>query len=68
DVQVTNNYEYQGLKSPHLSYGYLRTPEVAEVINYFLTDGKERFIDRMRINIMKKFAQAPKQKLHVPES
>jgi hypothetical protein len=36
DVIVCNDYEYQGSKNPHKSYGYLRAPEVAEVIHQFL--------------------------------
>ena len=37
DIQVANTYEYQGIINPHKSYGYLRTPEMAEIIHEFLT-------------------------------
>ena len=33
---VINNYEYGGSKNPHKSFGYLRTPEMAEIISDFL--------------------------------
>jgi len=36
DLQVTNTYEFNGKKNPHKAYGYLRTPEMAEVISGFL--------------------------------
>jgi len=38
DTIVQNDYENQGKKDHHKSYGYLRTPEVAEVIRSFLAE------------------------------
>lgn len=40
DKQVTNTYEYGGVSNPHKSYGYLRTPEMAEIIYHFLCRGR----------------------------
>ena len=40
DTIVQNDYENHGKKDHHKSYGYLRTPEVAEVIDGFLTGAK----------------------------
>jgi len=40
DTIVQNDYENHGKKDHHKSYGYLRTPEVAEVIDGFLTGGR----------------------------
>jgi hypothetical protein len=40
DVLIYNNYEYKGKRDPHNMYGYLRTPEVARIINEFCTSGK----------------------------
>jgi hypothetical protein len=40
DKIVSNNYEFGGKKNPHKSYGYLRTPEMAEIIDDFLSNGK----------------------------
>jgi len=37
DFVVINNYEIYGIRNPHKSYGYLRTPEFAYVLNSFLT-------------------------------
>ena len=36
DKIVSNNYEYEGNRNPHKSYGYLRTPELAEIVARFL--------------------------------
>lgn len=36
DQEVYNNYEINGESNPHNSYGYLRTPELAKVINKFI--------------------------------
>lgn len=38
DKIVTNDYEFNDQKNPHKSYGYLRTPEMAEIIADFLDD------------------------------
>jgi hypothetical protein len=36
DLLVTNNYEANGLKNPHKSFGYLRTPEFAKILEDFI--------------------------------
>lgn len=36
DQAVINNYQYQGKKNPHKSYGYLRTREMAVAIEEFM--------------------------------
>jgi len=51
DIQVTNTYEINGKKNPHKSYGYLRTPEMAEILYGFLCLGRSRF----RIWLMEHF-------------
>ena len=40
DIYVYNDYEMEGRPNPHKSFGYLRTPEMAGVINEFLAGGK----------------------------
>ena len=40
DIKVQNNYEYSGIRNPHKSYGYLRTPELSDVLNSFLKQRK----------------------------
>ncbi len=47
DFIVTNNYTSNGHSNPHKSYGYLRTPEVAEKIYEFLTKEPLTFHDRI---------------------
>ncbi|MBC8184553.1 hypothetical protein H8E88_25945 [candidate division KSB1 bacterium] len=42
DKIVYNNYKYNDEENPHKSYGYLRTPEMAEIINTFLTRGNSK--------------------------
>jgi hypothetical protein len=36
DKIVQNNYINMGIRNPHTIYGYLRTPEFAEIVNSFL--------------------------------
>jgi hypothetical protein len=40
DYIVHNNYKHESKKNPHKAYGYLRTPEVADIIHQFLNYGK----------------------------
>ena len=51
DTIVHNDYEYQGAKNPHKSYGYLRAPEVAEVIHKFLSENKLTPFESLRNNL-----------------
>ncbi len=39
---IYNDYESEGIKNPHKSFGYLRACEVAEVIDKFLCHGKNK--------------------------
>ena len=36
DLLVVNNYEIEGIRNPHKSFGYLRTPEFSEILNEFI--------------------------------
>ena len=36
DFLVVNNYENNGERNPHKSYGYLRTPEFSRILNEFI--------------------------------
>ena len=40
DLLVWNNYEYGGDRNAHKSYGYLRCPEMAEILWKFLKGGR----------------------------
>ncbi len=40
DFLVVNNYEINGKRNPHKSYGYLRTPEFAKVLTEFIQTEK----------------------------
>lgn len=54
DVIVHNDYEYHGSRYPHKSYGYLRAPEVAEVIHKFLSEGRRTPFKALK-NTLEKF-------------
>jgi len=41
---IYNDYEIEGIQNPHKSFGYLRTPELALIINDFFNRGKSKFI------------------------
>ncbi len=45
DNIVDNNYEYNRQKNPHKVYGYLRSPQMAEVIHSFLRRKENFFLD-----------------------
>ncbi len=36
DYLVINDYEINGIKNPHKSFGYLRTPEFSKILNEFI--------------------------------
>ena len=38
DYVVFNDYEIDGERNPHKSYGYLRTPEISDVLHHFLSE------------------------------
>jgi len=44
DITVNNDYENRGVRNAHKTYGYLRTPELVQVINDFIDRDKPRFI------------------------
>jgi hypothetical protein len=47
DTIVSNNYTYKGNANPHNVYGYLRTPELAHVIDGFLNAGRPKPLIRL---------------------
>jgi hypothetical protein len=51
DILVNNNYEKDGKKNPHKSYGYLRTPELAKVISDFIGDHKPNLAQLLKARI-----------------
>ena len=42
DAVVFNDYVFNEVHNPHKAYGYLRTPEVAEIVRQFLLKGEMR--------------------------
>lgn len=56
DFLVVNNYEIRGKRNPHKSYGYLRTPEFAKVLNEYILSEKlslKQRIIRKTVQIIK---------------
>lgn len=51
DATVFNNYEYKGNSNPHNIYGYLRTPQLAHVIDSFLNAGIPKPLIWLRAHI-----------------
>ena len=58
DVYVFNNYEYNDQENPHKSYGYLRTPEMAQVVHEFLNRGKSKVVIWLAERITRLFRKA----------
>lgn len=42
DFEIYNNYQIDNERNPHKAYGYLRMPELAEQIDNFLIDDKNK--------------------------
>jgi hypothetical protein len=55
DVIVYNNYEYNGKRNAHKLFGYLRAPEVANVIYDFCVSGKSGFYSILKRRILSLF-------------
>jgi len=47
DVEVFNDYEINKHRNPHKSYGYLRAPEVSNVIYNFMTHKKPKGFQKL---------------------
>ena len=47
DVLVVNDYEYQGRKNPHKSFGYLRTYEIVMILHDFFLERKPGFFENI---------------------
>lgn len=45
DFIVSSNYEYKGEENPHSAYGYLRTQEMAETIDDFISSDRPKFVN-----------------------
>lgn len=60
DFVVNNNYEINGEKNPHKSYGYLRTPEFSKVLSEFLEREKPKPSMHFLKFVVKNFVKASK--------
>jgi Lecithin:cholesterol acyltransferase len=47
DFLVHNDYEIEGDKNPHKSFGYLRTPEFTNILNDFIAEEKLNILQRL---------------------
>jgi hypothetical protein len=64
DKIVHNDYKINNHRNPHKSYGYLRTPEMAEIIHTFLTEFKGFWLTQLisRIRNTKLYTTLSKNK------
>ncbi len=46
DIKVYNDYMINNRRNPHKSYGYLRTPEMAGIIESFLAEEKIQYLNK----------------------
>lgn len=53
DFIVTNNYSINGNPNPHKSFGYLRTPELAQVICDFVSEKRVKLKTKVKLRIAK---------------
>ncbi len=56
DKIVNNNYSINGERNPHKSFGYLRTPEMVEIITTFLNSRSTGNFDKFIRRISKRFS------------
>ena len=47
DILVKNDYEYNGRKNPHKSFGYLRTSETVSILHEFLNEKGPTFFEKL---------------------
>ncbi len=52
DLLVVNNYEIDGVRNPHKSFGYLRTPGFAVILNEFIQTGKITLLQKVTRKIL----------------
>ncbi|MCF8381192.1 MAG: lipase family protein [Bacteroidales bacterium] len=53
DILVLNNYEINGHKNPHKSYGYLRTPEFSRILSEFIGGREMNMAQRVKNKVRK---------------
>ncbi len=41
---VNNDYQSEGIENPHKSFGYLRTPELAQIVDDFICRGRNKIM------------------------
>ena len=52
DYIVSNNYQFREKQNPHSSFGYLRTPEMAQIVREFINLEGDSFIQRIKKKIL----------------
>jgi len=57
DRNVYNNYSYKGEKNPHKAYGYLRTRQLADIIDTFMRRKSPSPLPRLKILAMEQARQ-----------
>ena len=57
NIFITNNYEIDGQRNPHKSYGYLRTQQFSEILYQFLTEKEKNWFVKNIDFILRKILQ-----------
>jgi len=47
DYVIDNDYEFNGVKNPHSCFGYLRTPQMSDIVSEFLTHRSSNGVGRL---------------------
>lgn len=54
DISVANGYrQLDGDENPHKSYGYLRTPELSDIVGTFFEESPRKFLNKLRVKLRK---------------
>ena len=63
DILVVNDYVIKDQRNPHKAYGYLRTPEMAKIIDEFLAGEKYPWTEKWKDMVRKLFGNFRKKLL-----
>jgi hypothetical protein len=61
DILVRNDYEMAGIKNPHKSFGYLRTPEFIKILDEFIGEEKLNIVQKVMKNVQRIFENVKEQ-------
>jgi hypothetical protein len=65
DIQIYNDYSYNGERNPHKAFGYLRNHEMAKIIHDFLMKDTLEYFHNFVFNFNKIIYRITKRKIHL---